>query len=206
MTVHDQITLPTEVAKQTLRQQMRQHRKALSPQQQQIAAQQVNAHFVHSDEFKTHQRIALFLSHDGELDTRPLIESCWQAGKEVFLPVLHPFCPGYLLFLAYRPDSVMTQNKYKIAEPVLDVRDVCPPAKLDLILLPLVAFDHSGNRLGMGGGFYDRTLARLNPTTSNKPSLIGVAHDFQKVDSLPCESWDVPLNKVITPTAIIPSP
>ena len=65
--------------------------------------------------------------------------------------------------------------------------------------MPLVAFDKQGNRLGMGGGFYDRTLARLHEQNWQKPQLIGLAHECQKVDALPIESWDVPLKTIITP-------
>ncbi len=87
-------------------------------------------------------------------------------------------------------------NRLKIREPKLDVRDVLPLAELDVLVTPLVAFDVSGQRLGMGGGFYDRTLQnwqqyRLQP--------VGYAHDCQQVDSLPSEEWDIPLPAVITP-------
>lgn len=87
-------------------------------------------------------------------------------------------------------------NRLKIREPKLDVRDVLPLAELDVLVTPLVAFDVSGQRLGMGGGFYDRTLQnwqqyRLQP--------VGYAHDCQQVDSLPSEQWDIPLPAVITP-------
>ncbi len=140
--------------------------------------------------------MALFLSFDGELDTQPLIDQLWRAGKRVYLPVLHPFSPGNLLFLHYHPQSQLIVNRLKIREPKLDVRDVLPLAELDVLVTPLVAFDVSGQRLGMGGGFYDRTLQnwqqyRLQP--------VGYAHDCQQVDSLPSEEWDIPLPAVITP-------
>ncbi len=97
--------------------------------------------------------MALFLSFDGELDTQPLIDQLWRAGKRVYLPVLHPFSPGNLLFLHYHPQSQLIVNRLKIREPKLDVRDVLPLAELDVLVTPLVAFDVSGQRLGMGGGF-----------------------------------------------------
>lgn len=110
--------------------------------------------------------------------------------------MLHPFSPGNLLFLHYHPQSQLIVNRLKIREPKLDVRDVLPLAELDVLVTPLVAFDVSGQRLGMGGGFYDRTLQnwqqyRLQP--------VGYAHDCQQVDSLPSEEWDIPLPAVITP-------
>ncbi|SUH35064.1 ligase [Salmonella enterica subsp. enterica] len=97
--------------------------------------------------------VAVFLSFDGELDTQPLIEQLWQAGKRVYLPVLHPFSPGNLLFLHYHPQSALVTNRFKIREPRLDVRDVLPLAKLDVLVTPLVAFDEDGQRLGMAADF-----------------------------------------------------
>lgn len=73
------------------------------------------------------------------------------------------------------------------------------PWGLDLIILPLVAFDLSGNRLGMGGGFYDRTLSFKHQRCHWKgPKLIGIAHELQRVDLLPVNDWDIPLDAVIT--------
>ena len=97
--------------------------------------------------------VALFLSFDGELDTQPLIDQLWRAGKKVYLPVLHPFSKGNLLFLHYHPHSELVVNRLKITEPKLDVRDVLPLSQLDVLITPLVAFDEQGQRLGMGGGF-----------------------------------------------------
>lgn len=70
--------------------------------------------------------VAVFLSFDGELDTQPLIEQLWRAGKRVYLPVLHPFSAGNLLSLNYHPQSELVMNRLKIHEPKLDVRDVLP--------------------------------------------------------------------------------
>jgi 5-formyltetrahydrofolate cyclo-ligase len=129
----------------------------------------------------------------------PAIHWLWAQQKEVYLPVLHPFTPGHLLFLRYTATSPMTRNRYGIAEPELDMSQVVPHSTLDLICTPLVAFDAGGNRLGMGGGYYDRTLAcwhehRLGP----KP--LGIAHDCQQVETVPQEEWDVPLPQIITPS------
>ena len=143
--------------------------------------------------------VAVFLSFDGELDTQPLIEQLWQAGKRVYLPVLHPFSPGNLLFLHYHPQSALVTNRLKIQEPRLDVRDVLPLAKLDVLVTPLVAFDEDGQRLGMGGGFYDRTLQNWQ---QHKIQPVGYAHDCQLVEKLPVEEWDIPLPAVVTPSKI----
>lgn len=145
------------------------------------------------------QTVALFLSFDGELNTTPLIQSLWQAGKNVYLPVLHPFSPGNLLFLRYTPQSNLVTNRLKILEPKLDVRDVLPLNKLDVLVTPLVAFDETGQRLGMGGGFYDRTLQNWQ---QHGFYPVGLAHDCQQVETLPVEQWDIPLPAVVTPSRL----
>lgn len=142
---------------------------------------------------------ALFLSFDGELDTQPLIDQLWRAGKQVCLPVLHPFSPGNLLFLHYHPHSELVVNRLKIAEPKLDVRDVVPLSQIDVLVTPLVAFDEQGQRLGMGGGFYDRTLQNWQQYGLQP---VGYAHDCQGVEALPVEQWDVPLPAVVTPSKL----
>ncbi len=143
--------------------------------------------------------VAVFLSFDGELDTRPLIDRLWRAGKRVYLPVLHPFSPGNLLFLHYHPESELVVNRLNISEPELDVRDVLPLERLDVLVTPLVAFDTQGQRLGMGGGFYDRTLQNWQ---QHGLQPVGYAHDCQQVDALPSEEWDIPLPAVVTPSRL----
>ena len=170
----------TLLSRQHIRQQIRDRRRALSPEQQRLFAQQAAERMMAWPPVVLAHNVALFLSFDGELDTQPLIDQLWRAGKRVYLPVLHPFSPGNLLFLHYHPQSQLIVNRLKIREPKLDVRDVLPLAELDVLVTPLVAFDVSGQRLGMGGGFYDRTLQnwqqyRLQP--------VGYAHDCQQVDS-----------------------
>ena len=183
--------------RQQIRQQIRQRRRALTPEQQtQFALHAADRMMAYPPVLLAHT-VAVFLSFDGELDTRPLIDQLWRAGKRVYLPVLHPFSPGNLLFLHYHPSSDLVVNRLNIREPKLDVRDVLPLSQLDVLVTPLVAFDAAGQRLGMGGGFYDRTLQnwrqyRLQP--------VGYAHDCQQVDALPTEQWDIPLPAVITPS------
>jgi 5-formyltetrahydrofolate cyclo-ligase len=186
----------TPLSRQQIRQQIRERRRALSAEQQQRFALQAAERMMAYPPMVLAHTVALFLSFDGALDTQPLIEQLLRAGKRVYLPVLHPFSPGNLLFLHYHPQSRLMLNRLKIREPELDVRDVLPLAELDVLITPLVAFDASGQRLGMGGGFYDRTLQnwqqyRLQP--------VGYAHDCQQVETLPSEQWDIPLPAVITP-------
>lgn len=186
-------------SRQQIRQLIRQRRRALTSEQQNHFADQAAARMLAYPPMLMARSVALFLSFDGELDTRPLIEQLWRAGKRLYLPVLHPFSPGNLLFLHYHPQSELVINRLKIHEPKLDVRDVLPLGELDVLITPLVAFDAQGQRLGMGGGFYDRTLQNWR---GYGVQPVGYAHDCQQVDTLPVEQWDIPLPAVVTPSKV----
>ncbi|MBY8094722.1 5-formyltetrahydrofolate cyclo-ligase [Vibrio fluvialis] len=190
-----------QYSRQELRKLIRQQRNQLSSDIQYQASQDLICRFAALPEMQTCHHIALYLSTDGELDTQPLIEWLWSQGKAVYLPVLHPFSAGHLLFLHYQSSTPMTYNKFGILEPKLDQTLVKPVKELDLICTPLVAFDSHGHRLGMGGGYYDRTLAHWFKTGEGAQPM-GLAHDCQHVEQLPTEAWDIPLPKIVTPSQI----
>ena len=177
-----------------LRQQIRKTRANLTALQQQQAEDFITQQALALIEERNAQHIALYLSFDGEISTEKLIKTLWAQGKQVYLPVLHPFNPNHLLFLRYLPDTPMLKNKFGIWEPKLNVQSVLPLEELDILFTPLVAFDKQGNRLGMGGGVYDRTLQHWQ-----KSSFIpvGLAHQCQQVEQLPTEAWDVPLHQIL---------
>ena len=109
------------------------------------------------------------------------------------------------VFAPYRPDSSLQLNRFNIPEPQVRPSEWRSASQLDLLLLPLVAFDAQGNRVGMGGGFYDRTLAYLQHRRHwRKPVLIGLAHEVQKTDGLTTQSWDIPLDTIITESSRYP--
>lgn len=149
------------------------------------------SHFQHS------QHIAIYLTNDGEIDTNFIINDLKKRGKTLYLPVLQPHRKGFLSFVRWHSGSRMVKNRFNIFEPVLLKEDVIPTAFLQLICMPLVAFDKQGCRLGMGGGFYDRSLACM-ANTGNKPALLGLAYDLQCVDAVPSEPWDIPLDAIAT--------
>ena len=184
-----------------IRQIIRHTRNALSPQEQHQAAKDLVLQCAADPDIQKAKSVAIYLSVDGEINTSLLIDWLWQQGKSVTLPVIHPFSKGHLLFLEYKKDTPLILNKYQILEPKLDKTQVVPVNELDVIITPLVAFDHCGNRLGMGGGYYDRTLVNWERNQKG-PMPIGIAHACQQVDELPIESWDVPLPKIITPKQI----
>jgi 5-formyltetrahydrofolate cyclo-ligase len=119
--------------------------------------------------------------------------------KTCYLPVLSRLTHDRLWFVPFTPDTPLTRNRFGILEPLAPARTRVCAQELDLILMPLVGFDTRGNRLGMGGGFYDKSLAFLRTRSVwRKPHLIGLAHDFQRVDKLAAGAWDVPLQAVAT--------
>ena len=187
-----------QALRKQIRQQVRKARQQLSAACQAQSAISLVRQAQQLPELQQAQHIALYLSNDGELDTAPLLQYLQQQGKTLYLPVLHPFTAGYLLFQRYDAQTPMHCNKFGIREPKPDVTAIALPAQLDVIFMPLVAFDAQGQRLGMGGGFYDRTLATL-PQDSQKPLLLGLAHQCQQVETVPTEPWDVPLPLVLTP-------
>ena len=177
-----------------LRQQIRKTRANLTALQQQQAEDSITQQALALIEAQNAQHIALYVSFDGEISTEKLIKTLWAQDKQVYLPVLHPFNPNHLLFLRYLPDTLMLKNKFGIWEPKLNVQNVLPLKELDILFTPLVAFDKQGNRLGMGGGFYDRTLQNWR-NSSFIP--VGLAHQCQQVEQLPTEVWDVPLHQIL---------
>jgi len=180
-----------------LRKIIRERRNKLSTVDQQQASELILQRLSTHPKVQPAQTIALYLANDGELDPILFIEWCWQQNKQVYLPVLHPFCSGHLLFILFEDSSIMIKNHYGIFEPKLEVSKVCPLDQLDVLCTPLVAFDNSGARLGMGSGFYDRTLANWQ---QHQVYPIGLAHNCQQVDKVPVEYWDIPLPEILTPT------
>ncbi|EGU49214.1 putative 5-formyltetrahydrofolate cyclo-ligase-family protein [Vibrio ichthyoenteri ATCC 700023] len=189
------------LSRQQFRQQIRNIRQQLSAREQHDASIKLIEQFSRLPEISSAQHIALYLTADGEVDTKPLIDWLWHKGKQVYLPVIHPFSKGHLLFLHYQNDTPMVLNQYRIAEPKLNQLLIRPVNQLDIICTPLVGFDSTGHRLGMGGGYYDRTLAPWFKDRGG-PKPIGLAHDCQHVERLPVEAWDVPLPKIVTPSKI----
>ncbi|MGL1956595.1 MAG: 5-formyltetrahydrofolate cyclo-ligase [Colwellia sp.] len=187
-----------------LRKKFREKRKQFSTNQQKKASERLLQRLSVHPKIKSAQHIAVYLANDGELDPINFIHWCWQHNKDIYLPVLHPFCKGHLLFLLYNKNTTLIKNTFGLLEPKLEVTSVIPTEKLDVICTPLVAFDNTGERLGMGGGYYDRTLAAwyTNQQTHLPTTFypIGIAHDCQQVASISKAPWDIPLPEIITPS------
>ena len=185
-----------------LRRQLRAARRALSRSQQQRAARDLYRQLAQHPLFRRARHIALYLPSDGEIDPRPLLRAAQRRGKATYLPVLSAWPKTKMVFQRVRAGETLRLNRFKIAEPRANRHQQRKVWALDLILLPLVGFDAHGGRLGMGGGFYDRSLAyRALRTQPQKPQLVGVAHECQKVEKLAMASWDVALAATVTDRA-----
>jgi len=193
--------VPTE--KTELRRSLRARRNALTPDDQRLAAERLASNLIGTRLFLTSRRIACYLPNDGEIDSAPVIEHIRRLRKTLYLPVLSRLSHDRLWFAEAGPKTKMTPNRFGIPEPVVQSRELVRAQELDLILLPLVGFDDQGNRLGMGGGFYDRSLEFLRHRHHwRKPHLLGIAYDFQRINGLAADPWDVPLQGVITDQAV----
>ncbi len=182
-----------------IRRLCRARRRALGPRIQKQHAELALKRLLNSGLILKAERIALYLAADGELDPERIADRLASGPQQLFLPVLHPAPGSGMWFLPWRPGEPLLKNRFGIPEPPIRNHRPTPPWALDLILLPLVAFDDRGNRLGMGGGFYDRTLAcTRNPGHLPRPLLFGLAHECQRVERLATNPWDIPLDGVLT--------
>lgn len=150
--------------------------------------------------FKNSQHIACYLGFRNELSAEHIIQAIWQAKKHCYLPILSE--EKILHFARYEKDDALTPNRFSILEPVNTARRISPNL-LELVILPLVAFDKKGHRVGTGGGYYDRTFAFLHQKPAKKPILVGLAYSIQEAEKLPADPWDIQLDYVLTEKGIV---
>ncbi len=184
------------LSRKELRQTLRQARRSLEPRaraEKEAAILQALSRHPH---LKRLRHLALYWPGDGEVDLR-LFQTLKNPAQHSYLPVLAR--GSRLRFAPWTPQSTLRPNRFGIPEPHVQPREYLRPSQLDAVLMPLVGFDKQGNRLGMGGGFYDRSFAfRHARRRWRKPLLIGVAFELQRCTPLPAAAWDVPLDGIVT--------
>ena len=180
-----------------LRQRNRKLRAGISQDDLAIAAGRLFEKIIELPEYLQAQRIAAYFAVNGEIGLDPVIDYALAQGKQIYLPNLDQ---QSLRFSPYFREQKMRINKFKLPEPDVSESEMLQPTELDLVLAPLVVFDVDRNRIGMGGGFYDRSFA-FRKQGIDKPVLVGVAHEMQKVDRIIPEKWDVRLDRVVTDQA-----
>ncbi|WP_077044718.1 5-formyltetrahydrofolate cyclo-ligase [Pseudomonas sp. KK4] len=196
------MTEPALLPRPQLRRMLRKARRALTASQQRQAARGLYRQLAQQPLFRRAKHISLYLPTDGEIDPRLLLRAAQRRGKATYLPVLSAWPRTKMVFQRIRPGEKLKPNRFRILEPRHNLARQRKVWALDLVLLPLVGFDDVGGRLGMGGGFYDRSLSYLARRKDwRKPTLLGLAHECQKVQRLDQASWDVPLKGTVTDKA-----
>ena len=185
-----------EADKANIRQQLKQRRQNLAPAQRQVASARLCRSILSSIRLQQGQRLGFYWPAAGEADLRPLAREVHRRGIHCFLPVIQ--IDKSLRFARWHPGSTLQRNRYGIPEPkyapgqTLDIND------LAVLLMPVVAMDQQGGRLGMGGGYYDRSLAKAAGQGQTTLRL-GVGYQFQYLRQLPREPWDQSLDGMLCP-------
>ncbi|MCK9537649.1 5-formyltetrahydrofolate cyclo-ligase [Dokdonella sp.] len=199
---------PAQLERGHLRQELRARRASLSAAQRVAAMQGLLAQLERLPEFLTDRLVGGYWAIHGELPLAGLMPGLRARGQIWHLPVLG--ADRRLRFAAWQPGDGIAPNRYGIPEPLCRDGDLLSPAQLDLVLLPLLGFDRRGNRLGFGGGWYDRSFAFLrNRAGAGKPLLVGVGYAMQEVAAIEAMPWDVRLDCIATERELIdlaPSP
>ena len=185
-----------------IRREMIAHRQALLAPARIAAATALADHLSHHPALEGTGYVAGYWAVRGEMSLHALLGGP-RAGFVYCLPIVMP--GSRLRFAPWRFGDPLVQNRFGIPEPDVAPSSTLAPEDLDAVLVPLVAFDRRGNRLGSGAGFYDRSFAflRAAPRRPAKPLLIGVGYGFQEAPSLPAADWDVPLDLVATDHELI---
>ncbi|MAL94786.1 MAG: 5-formyltetrahydrofolate cyclo-ligase [Haliea sp.] len=186
--------IPETPTRGALRLQLRQKRLSLPDTLRESAARNLESRLANLECWQSARVIAGYWPNDGEIDPLPLLRAVREAGRQVCLPVLAG--GNTLHFREWLADAVLVKNRFGIPEPPATARALAV-AELDIVLMPLVGWSRDGTRLGMGGGFYDRSLAGTHAAVR-----IGLGFDCQEVEALPRAHWDVPLDYVVTETGL----
>lgn len=189
----------------TLRKQLKKQRANLTQQQQTQRSAKAVQHIQRSAAFRSARNIAIYLPVRGETDPVTL-RRFTNPRQQFYLPVLSPYKPHGLVFVRWDKHTRFKNNRFNIPEPLIRRNQIKSARSLDLVIMPLLAFDMAGSRLGMGGGFYDRSFAFKRQVRSRsyarRPHLAGIAYQFQQAEKLERQSWDIPLDSISTENGI----
>lgn len=185
-----------EITRAQLRRRLREQRRAVPPRIAVEAARRAAALAWRLPAVGRATRLACYFAVGGELSCGSLVERALRLNRCVYLPVL---AGDRLLFAPWLPGTPLRPNRFGIPEPVCHSSRLLSASRLDTVVAPLVGFDETGNRLGTGGGWYDRTLSFMKQRSSRRrPHFVGLAFEFQRMDALRSAEWDVPMCAVVT--------
>lgn len=189
------ISISSPDKKQQLRAQARRLRRSLDPEQRARFNARITDFLVNEESLRSAQCIAAFCAFDGEPDISPAFSLMHARGQQICLPCIDEQA-GTLDMKAWSPESEMTPGLAGIDQP--GNAATVALNKIDVLLIPLVAWDDTGNRIGMGAAYYDRYLAQQSK--ASKPRRIGIAYHLQRVEVVPAEHHDVPLHALVSET------
>ena len=182
-----------------LRADMRAKRRALPAHERASASRQFARILRRANLLRPGRRIAVYVAHDSEADPSAIVRVARRNRCELYLPAIADYRRRRMEFHRYAIDTHLRPNRYGIAEPERSAASRIAARHLDLVLVPLVAVDARGTRLGTGAGFYDRCLQHLRAGRRwRRPKLIGLCYELQRVAQLDARAWDVPLDALLT--------
>lgn len=179
--------------KQALRTRLRHARRNIAAKERRNAEQEIVRRLCQSSYFRQAQKIALYSAFDGEVSTHLILETALIQHKACYAPIV---ANNSLTFVKIDLNTPLRANRFGIFEPYYPLMKQIPPMQLDIVVVPMVGFDRHCHRLGMGGGFYDKTFAFKRRRL--KPKMIGLAYDFQRVSRIPTSGSDLLLDEIIT--------
>lgn len=188
--------------KAELRRHMQGKRRLLTSLEQHTAASMITERLLQQPEYRQAQHIAFYMNFNAEISTQSLLWHALKLGKSCYLPIVTS--THRLQFIKVDSQSSLHKNRYGILEPNQTHANTRRAGQFDLVLVPLVAFDAALHRVGMGGGYYDRTFAMKNRL--ERPCLVGLGYDFQRVNKLPHSDLDVSLDMVVTEKRLYKKP
>ncbi len=189
-------------SRKDLRRLLRAARQGMDPLNRRRAEALIAARVRRLPAYRRARGIAAYLAFDGEVDLYGLLVRIIGSGKALYLPQVGRRRGRPMRFVRVRPGDRLRPNRFGIGEPIPVAGNLEPPGRIDLVLVPVVGFDETGTRLGMGGGFYDRCFASLAPRAAFRKRLVGVAFECQKIARIQRMDWDVPLSAVVTERAV----
>ncbi len=191
------------LSKPELRQALKEIRDNISSEAKQSASLSFSSLAKSLAAFQTAQKVGVYLHSEMEAPTTDLIQLCYRSNKCVFAPVITSVSDRTMSFAEHPEGNPLSTNAYGLNEPEYKAGSLISILNLDIVFVPLLGFDRSGNRIGMGAGYYDRALSEQKNGKNELPTLIGLSFSEQECSNVPNDTWDVPLNCIITPQDII---
>jgi 5-formyltetrahydrofolate cyclo-ligase len=188
-----------------LRRRLKDLRRAIPLRERRVAERSIARALRRLSVFRPSARIAVYLAMPGEADLSPALAMARAAGTRIYVPRIDNRRRRDMSFVPLVAGAALRATVLGIREPVTAARTRIDLSRLDSILVPMVGFDRECNRLGMGGGFYDRALRKLrrNDRRWRRPRLIGIAFACQETDRIVPAPWDVALDQVVTERDVI---